>query len=256
MSRYLTPSKIGLLALVSLYTESVVPSAATVPVLSFLVSHILPVNSAKSHGFFGGQSRYVTLAVEDLQRATISLVSGRPGRTIWDLLLDKLWKLNSFDALHVFFDALASLLQKTPEEQRRHEAGDGIESDSNRMRLSRASPIGSFVRRAQLEFTRLQFHDGVALWTKFVAYRAPTLSQWKKRHQTAGHISFDANLQEQHLDSGDGLTNVIYGGLAHGVKHDATVSTEDVEKLLECQIDRMQSTKGWIWRYEHTMTVQ
>ena len=244
MSRYLTPSKIGLLSLVSLYTESVVPSAATIPVLSFLVSHILPVNSATSQDGFLWQSRYVTLAVEDLQTATISLISGRPGRTIWDLLLDKLWKLNSFDALQVFFDTLASLLQKTPEEQRRHDAGDGTGSDTNRMRLSRASPMGSFVRRAQLEFTRLQFHDGVTLWTKFVAYRAPTFSQWKKRNHSADHISFDANLREQHLGPGDPLTNVVYGGLAHGVKHDATFSIEDVEKLLECQIDRMQSTKG------------
>ncbi|KAL9132294.1 MAG: hypothetical protein Q9175_006534 [Cornicularia normoerica] len=185
------------------------------------------------------QSRYVALAIEDFQKATISLVSGIPGRTIWDLLLNKLWKLNSFDALHVFFHTLSSLLEKTPEEQQQ-DAEDAIESNSNSVRLSRASPMGSFVRRAQLEFTRLQFHDGVTLWTDFVAYRAPTLSQWKKRNQAAGHISFDANLQEQHLDLGDRLTNVVYGESAHGFKHDAAISTEDVEKLLEYQTDQMQ----------------
>lgn len=239
MSRYLTPSKIGLLALISLYTESVVPSAATIPVLSFLVSHILPVNSTASQNASSLQSSHVTLTIEDFQKATISHVSGIPGRTIWDLLLNKLWKLNSFDALHVFFDTLSSLLQKTTEEHQQSAEG-GIESNRNHIGLSRASPTGSFVRRAQLEFARLQFHDGVTLWSNFVAYRASTLPQWKKRNQAAGHISFDANLQEEQLDLGDRLTDVVYGGLAHGAKQDASISTEDVEKLLEYQIDQMQ----------------
>lgn len=245
MSRYLTPSKIGLLALISLYTEPVVPSVATIPILSFLASHVLPFSSSYSQNKSSSQLPHVTLAIEDFQEATISHVSGRPGRTIWDLLLDKLWKLNSFDALHVFFHTLSSLLRKTPEEQQQ-QAEDVIESNPNCIRLSRASPLGSFIRRAQLEFTRLQFHDGVTLWRKFVAYRAPTLPQWKKRNQAAGHISFDTNLQEERLDLGDRLTDVVYGELAHGIKHDASISTEDVEKLLEYQIDQMQSTIGLI----------
>lgn len=245
MSRYLTPSKIGLLALISLYSDSVVPSAATIPILSFLVSHVLPISSVASQDKSSLQSRHVTLAVEDFQKATISHVSGIPGRTIWDLLLNKLWKLNSFDALHVFFDTLSLLLQKPPE-QHQQDAEDVIESNPNHIRLSRASPMGSFVRRAQLEFTRLQFHDGVTLWRNFVAYRASTLPQWKKRNQSANHNSFDANLQDEKLDLGDRLTDVVYGELAHGVQHDASVSAEDLETLLEYQIDQMQSTVGFI----------
>ena len=240
MSRYLTPAKIGLLALISLYTESKIPSAAIIPILSFLVSHVLPVNSASSQNKSYLLSHNITLAIGDFQKATISHVSGIPGRTIWDLLLNNLWKVNSFDAFHIFFETLSSLLQKTPEEQQQ-DAEREIDSSFKRMRLSRASPIGLFVRRAQLEFTRLQFHDGVTLWRSFVAYRAPTLPQWKKRNQAAGYISFDANLREEHLNLGDRLTDVVYGGLALGAVHDASVSTEDVEKLLEYQIDQMQS---------------
>lgn len=243
MSRYLTPSKVGLLALISLYAESVVPSAATIPVLSFLVSHVLPISSADVHNKTSQQSRHITLTIGDFQKATISHVSGIPGRTVWDLLLNKLWELNSLDALHVFFDTLSTLLQKTPEgEQQRTEGG--VKSNPNNMRLSRASPLGSFVRRAQLEFTRLPFHDGVALWRHLVAYRAPTLPHWKKRNQ-AGHTSFDANLQDGYLGLEDRLTDIVYGDLAHGIKHDASISTEDVEKLLEHQIDQMQSTVGF-----------
>ena len=245
MSRYLTPSKIGLLALVSLYVESSVPSTAIIPLLSFLVSHILPVNSAASQNNSLLQSRHVTLTIEEFQKATISHVSGIPGRTIWDLLLDKLWKLNSFDALHSFFYNLSSLLQKTPEELQHH-GNDGLNSTSNRMQLSRNSPIGLFVRRAQLEFTRLQFHDGITLWRKFVAYRAPTLPQWKRRNQAVDHMSFDANLKEENVDFGHRLTDVVYGGLAHDAEYDASISTEDVDKLLEYQIDQMQSASGLI----------
>ena len=243
MSRYLTPSKIGLLALISLYVESGVPSTAIIPVLSFLVSHVLPVNSAASQNNSLLQSRHVTLAIEEFQKATVSHVSGIPGRTIWDLLLDKLWKLNSFDALHDFFYTLSSLLQKTPEDVQYH-GDDGLNPTSDCMRLSRNSPIGLFVRRAQLEFTRLQFHDGVTLWRNFVAYRAPTLPQWKRRNQAADHISFDANLKEEQLDFGHRLTDVVYGGLSHGAEYDASISTEDVDKLLEYQIDQMQSASG------------
>jgi len=241
MSRYLTPSKIALLALVSLYTESVIPSAATIPVLSFLVSHILPVNLAASQDRPAIRLRDTTLAFDDFQKATISHVSGIPGRTVWDLLLQKLWKINSFDALHFFFDTLSLLLLSTSEDQQKA-TEDGNDTNPNRMLLSRVSPLGSFVRRAQLEFTRLQFHDGVSLWKNFIAYRTPTFPQWKKRNLTAGNTSFDANLQEDHLELGNRLTDVVYGEPGNDTRYEASVSTEDVETLLRYQVDQMQST--------------
>jgi len=239
MSRYLTPSKVGLLALISLYTESVVPAQATIPVLSFLVSHLLPVTSAASRSEVEPHPHNV-LAIEDFQRTTIAHASGIPGRNVWDLLLHKLWKIDSFDALHVFFDTLSLLLQKLPEEQQR-EIENGVDPNPNRMLLSRASPLGSFVRRAQVEFTRLPFHDGVTLWKTFVSYRAPTLLQWKKRNPSAGNTSFDSNLHDDDLAWGDPLSNVIYRELEHGSRQEASISTEDVEKLLEYQVDHMQS---------------
>lgn len=240
MSRYLTPSKVGLLALISLYTESVVPSPATVPVLSFLVSHILPTPSTASRSEEGPHSRSVPLAIEDFQRTAIAHASGIPGRNIWDLLLHKLWRIDSFDALHVFFDSLVLLLQKSPEEQQKANE-DGLDPNPNRILLSRVSPLGTFVRRAQVEFTRLPFHDGVTLWTTFVSYRAPTLPQWKKRNPSAGNTSFDSNLHENDLAWGDPLTKVIYRELKQETRQEASISTEDVERLLEYQVDHMQS---------------
>lgn len=249
MSRYLTPSKIGLLALISLYTDSVVATASTIPILSFIVSHILPLNASSAQIGATQVDRNVIISVDDFQNATITHASGIPGRTVWDLLLKRLWEINSFDALHMFFDNLSSLVVKTREEQQK-DAENGGTPVIDRMLLSRTSPLGVFVRRAQLEFTRLQFHDTMILWKSYIAYREPTLPMWKKRNAAASKTSFDANLHGNGLGWQDGLTEVLYGDLQEGGGQDGSVSTDDVERLLEFQVDGMQSTSavgGPLW---------
>ena len=240
MSRYLTPSKIGLLALISLYAESVVPSTATIPVLSFIVSHLLPVEFLSSRNDTELPGRSFIITIDSFQKAMITHPSGIPGRTLWDLLLKKLWEINSFDALHVFFDALSFLLDKQPSEGH-VELQDGRVANPKRILLSRGSPLGVFVRRSQLEFTRLQFHDGITLWKSFITYRDPTLTIWRKRNPTAGKMSFDINLSGQPSDFDDGLREIVYGDSLVNTRGDASVSTDDIEKLLEYQIARMQS---------------
>lgn len=236
MSRYLTPSKIGLLALISLYTDFVIPSAATIPILSFLVSHVLPPISVSSPGTFAEPSPNSAASIDALQQATVTHASGIPGRTVWDLLLNKLWEINSFDALHVFFENLSSLLQRPHGDQ--HSEEDSVVRLPH-IRLSRVSPLGAFVRRCQLEFTRLQFHDGVSLWKSFIGYRDPTLLSWKRRHQGIGN-AIDVNIQEDATKT-QRVMNIVYGGSSARVQDAASVSTEDVEKILEFQVDQMQS---------------
>lgn len=237
MSRYLTPSKVGLLALISLYSDSVIPSVATIPILSFLVSHLLPPEPGQLR-IASTVHKYSNKAVIDsLQQVTIGHASGIPGRTVWDLLLNKLWGINSFDALHVFFNNLSSLLEKPREEQ---DAEDVGLQKASQIRLSRASPLGAFVRRSQLEFTRLQFHDGVALWKRFVTYRSPTLPQWRRRHPGVGDNT-DVNLQEAADEPTDRIRHVVYGGPGLEGRKETSFSTDDVEKLLEYQVDQMQS---------------
>ena len=242
MARYLTTSKIGLLALVALYTDSVVPSAATIPLLSFIVSHVLPSDAPKPLHGFDVPARRFAVTIDAFQNATITHASGIPGRTLWDLFLKKLWEINSLDALHVFFNALSLLLVKTREE-RRKDAENGVVQASDKALLSRTSPLGAFVRRAQLEFTRLQFHDRIGLWKAFVTYREPTLGMWKRRNPAAGTTSFDTNLQEDSLLTMGRLIDVVYGDLTDGERQEADVSTDDVEKILEFQVNEMQS--GW-----------
>lgn len=91
------------------------------------------------------------------------------------------------------------------------------------------------MRRAGLEYVRLQFHDAVSLWRSFIQYREPTLSSWKKRNLGAGPLSFDMNLKGLFLQ--DPLVEQVYGRLR---EKDPAVSTDDVERLLEFQVDSMQ----------------
>ena len=251
MSRYLTPSKIGIIALISLYADSVVPSPATVPILSFLVSHLLPVGSSISDDDLVMPSRNFVIAIDHFQKATITHASGIPGRTIWDLLLKKFWEINSFDSLHFFFDNLSLLFVKSREELQTT-GGNGKSADSKRIILSRGSPFGAFVRRAQLEFTRLQFHDVIILWKSFITYRAPTLALWERRNPAAGKLSLDLNLLEDPYNLDDRLTNLLYSDVMNETCKEADVSSDDMEKLLEYQVDQLQSMcREFLWRLEN-----
>ncbi|KAL8873489.1 MAG: hypothetical protein Q9198_007015 [Flavoplaca austrocitrina] len=244
MSRHLTPSKIGLLALIRLYSDGVVPSSATIPILSFLISYLLPVHSHTSQENDSVSQDGFTVSIQKLQSATISYASAIPGRTVWDLLLKLLWAINSLDALHAFFNELPLLLEK-PLDGSLDVPDDPKLLQQKRMLFSRNSPLGAFVRRSQLEFTRLQFHDGNNLWKSLIIYRAPTMAIWKRRNPTAGPRSYDSNLQIEPFDRHGTLSDLLYGNFPPSsskndrLKHGNT-STDDMEKLLDYQVSRMQ----------------
>ena len=240
MSRYLTPSKVALLCLISIYTEGVVPNSSAIHVLSFLVSCLFPIADS---GLSATSKRWdsdATVSVADLEEALVSHASSIPGRSIWDLFLKKIWSLDSCDALEVFFSEISTVLVKTREEQIR-DRDNGLAPETGSMHLSRNSPLGTFVRRAQLEFTRLQFHDSVKLWKSFVKYRLPTYRVWAKKNPSDEQASIDINLLELGLDSSSQLAQVVYGGIEDDAEYERNVSTKDVERLLEFQIGELQS---------------
>lgn len=236
MSRYLTPFRISLLVLITAYSDGLVSSSASISVLSFIVSHLLPIHSKLRERDEGHDQDDFTLSIERLQKATIIHGSAIPGRTVWDLVLKNLWAIASLDALHTFFDDLSYLLEKPVEQGLRQDYSDS--QRPKRMLLSRNSPLGAFVRRAQLEFTRLQFHDGISLWKELVVFRRPTLALWKQRNPGVGSNTFDTNLQQ---DSVDGkLVGLVYGRLSCNTSESIQTSTEDMERILDYQISRMQ----------------
>lgn len=239
MTRYLTPSKIALLCLIAIYTEGVVPNSAAVDILAFLVSCLLPLDPADSSVSTAKWQSQFSISIDDLEDALAGHASSVPGRSVWDLFLRKLWSIDSCDALEVFFADISSMLAKTREEQL-YDRDNGIAPETNRMRLSRCSPLGAFVRRAQLEFTRLQFYDSVKLWKGFVKYRLPTYRAWARKNPSSEQASVDINLLELGLDSGSQLAQVVYGNIEYDSDDEGNVSAKDVERLLEFQISELQ----------------
>lgn len=241
MGRFLTPSKVAILCLISLYTEGVVPNGSVVPILSFIVSHILPINFHKE----GATSPYQrdknhAVALEQFEEILSVYASSIPGRSLWDLFLKKIWSINCCDALEVFFSNVSTVLVKTREEQIQ-DRDNGIEPETDRMLISRTSPLGVFVRRAQLEFVHLQFHDSVKLWRGFIKYRLPTHRSWLKKNPSENQTAIDVNLEELDLDESSYLAKVVYGDIEHDSNDNVGISTKDVERLLDFQVGELQS---------------
>lgn len=254
MPRYLTPVKIGLLALIELYTENQVPTASTIPVLFFITSKILPSSLPKPrnvlpHDDTKSHEQEFLIAAQDFEE----LLSGRscaldlPGRTLWDLFVKKLWEIDSLDALHVFFDNKSRLLAKTKEELKKDEELGILPPAPEVILLSRTSPFGVFVRRAQLEFARLKFQDTTGLWRSFLSWRKSTKAAWAKRNpwftESGDWAAIDSSLLEEPAWMEGELATVAYGDLLEREQDhtEGLVSTDDVEKLLEFQVEQMQS---------------
>lgn len=240
MSRYLTPSKVALLCIISIYTEGVVLNSSAIHVLSFLVASLFPIDSAESSASSRKWEKQCSVSITDLEEALSVHPSSIPGRSVWDLFLKKIWSLDSCDALEVFFSEISEMLVKTREEQI-HDRDNGLALETGTMRLSRCSPLGTFVRRAQLEFTRLQFHDSVKLWKGFVKYRLPTYQMWARRNPSDEQTPVDINLFELDLDPSSELAQVVYGNIEDDSEDEQYVSTKDVERLLEFQVGELQS---------------
>lgn len=238
MTRYLTPSKVALLALITVYTEGVVPNSAIVPVLSFLVSHLLPLDPSKSADQVNNPGDH-TIPIEDFERVTSCLPSSVPGRSIWDIFLKRLWLIDCFDTLEEFITGLTDILVKSREELIR-DRNHGIPPDTRPNRLGRASPLGTFVRRAQLEYTKLRFDDAVELWTAFVGYRMSTYRAWAKRHSRASQSMVDVNLADLGADLASPLAKVVYGEAESGNHIRTGMSMKDIERLLEFQVGELQ----------------
>ncbi|KZM23313.1 APC5 protein [Ascochyta rabiei] len=230
-ARYLTAQKISLLVLLRLYCSSTLPSSATIPILSFVLSTTIPLTSSSARSQQSSASQNPSFSIDSFEDVLQGHASNMPGRTLLDLFLKNMWEMNSFDALHSLFDNLGELLMTPPSSQE----GDVQE----RIYLSKTSPLGVFVRRARLEFDRLQFEDTIALWTSFVKYRAPT-AQWTKRLAGLAAAGIDAVIGEMGMQEGDDVYDIAYGDLNEPQNGTQGVSLDDLDRILEFQLDRLQ----------------
>lgn len=237
MSRYLTPSKLTLLTLALIYTEGMVPTSGTVPILSFLISHIVPNVSSSSR--VSSSERIHVIKVEDFESALSTLPSAIPGRTLWDLFLKKLWSIDCSHALDQLMSNALYMISKS-REQLQKERDENIQPEPSG-RISRISPLGAFIRRAHLEYMRLQFADAAALWQKFIIYRRPTRQAFEKKKPHDGLNGLDVNLSDLQLDGSHQIAQILYGRLEDDDEGSKDfMSTHDVERLMELQVSELQ----------------
>ncbi|KAG8167444.1 hypothetical protein KVR01_003133 [Diaporthe batatas] len=245
MSRFLMPSDVGLLVLVELYTEGAVPGRGIIPILSFLASHTgtdVDRDPPGPQGLWRKAQDDIDLvkSIKTFESLLLpfSAAVGLPGRRLWDLFLSKLWAINSLDALHDFFDRRASLLATKKDIQ--HMIDPEPAAQTSRIPLLANSPLALFVRRAQLEFNRLQFSDASGLWKDLIVYRQPTASAWARRNPSSGAARFDKVLEICSQDWGDGAASI--GAIAYGdlTSSDIAVSAHCLDRLIEFQVAQMQ----------------
>ncbi|CAO2657662.1 Nn.00g037880.m01.CDS01 [Neocucurbitaria sp. VM-36] len=231
--RYLTAQKISLLVLTRLYCSSTLPSSATISVLSFILSNNIPAVSSSARARHSSilDQHDASFSIDAFEDVLQGHASSMPGRTLLDLFLKHMWEMNSFDALHDLFDNLQELVSPPPPGSQEAEAPD-------RIYLSKTSPLGAFVRRARLEFTRLQFDDSMKLWSSFIKYRAPT-AQWTKRLAGLASGGVDVVVSEMGLRHGDDVYEVAYGHLEEDEEGEG-MSLEDLDRVLDFQLDRLQ----------------
>ena len=239
MARYLTPSKISLLALATLYDDGVIPTTSCVPILGFLISLIAPDGKASASP--DDFEPAVPLIV--FETALSKHASIQPGRSVYDLLLKRLWSIDCSDALDSFIEDLPRRLTQSREVILRQREAGLMESPTTG-RIIRTSPLGSFMRRCHLEYMRLQFQEAVKLWQAFILYRAPTRPAFEKKNATEGSNALDINLSELQIDASHPLAGIMYGSLVDDEPKMPSTSVYDVEKLLEFQVSEMQRLGG------------
>jgi len=219
MPRYLTAPKLALLLLVDTYTTLDLSPPARQTILDFLASRILTSSDFSSSSL---NSRFVLATADDISGfadALASLPAYVPGRSVYDFFLVGVWGLDGLDAVVEFVrrvaEGVGSPLSTTA-------VNDG---EAALPKISRASPLGQFIRRCNVEFTRLQFADAQALWSSFASFRSSSYSTWAIRNPEAAQ-----NLQ---------FSDPPWSSYSQ-TSAQAQTSTEDTSLLLSFSIHHLQ----------------
>lgn len=217
MPRFLTPSRICLLVLIELYLSGEVATSSRLKLLNCIADNI-ETSTAQGDEGLSSLPWSEMLAFEAILSPLQSVM---PGRSLFDLFLQKVWSLTSLDSIYSLFERLAILIQSS-----------ATESQPSTTRVSRASPLGQCIRRCSVDFTRLPFEDSHALWHALVLYRAPSLSAWAAKHGESQRM-WEGEASEE---------NDLVPPLPQ-VENDvrpALICSEDTEGLIAFSIEKLQ----------------
>jgi anaphase-promoting complex subunit 5 len=238
MPRYLTPSKVGLLALTILYVQDEVPTSKSVAVLDFLTTYVVP--NGRSSPSRSATEYDSTLSLSAFEKHLAGLASVMPGRSVYDAFLRRLWSIDCSYALESFFEVLPSLLRKS-REQIIYEREQGIKTEEQTAKIIRTSLLGAFIRRCYLEYTRLQFEDSVELWQQLITYRASSRIQYERKNPPTKRNLLDSNLSSFGIDASHHMVQIMYGKQLDQGDISPAYSAHDTDRLLEFQVSEMQS---------------
>jgi len=238
-SRSLTPVNLCLLQLILFYCRNHIPTDGTIPILSYLATQLLPVRRADSVVAAPSKTNIDARNLDDLRRllSPYRAFPTHDAKNLWVHFVDSLWDVCDIDHFFTWVNNFSKLLV----EQVLSGRIDVHETRPRHVVLSKNSLLGVFVRRAVLEFEQLQFHDVATLWQDFDAYRAVTADF----HGQGLSTSLDSTVRATNygFDNMADARILAIIGQNYNKAHDrfSTSSTRDTQRLLEFQIDEMQS---------------
>jgi anaphase-promoting complex subunit 5 len=223
MPRFFTPARVCLLVLIRLY-QSDCSSNSSLDLLDFIARHTL-LTSTQDAGVGILQDRQLLFSsdITALASTLQQWSTVQPGRNVYDVFLHTVWtELHGLDSLHELVTASKESTMV------------GVNSTASyKTPFTPSSPIGQFVRRCYVEFTRLQFSDLEALWLAFTTYRAPSYEKWAAKNPDA------AELAKEEVAS-----NAVGGASSEPTSRStvpaSTASAVDTEILLGYAIHQLQ----------------
>lgn len=115
-----------------------------------------------------------------------------------------------------------------------------------RQPVSPHSPVGQFLRRCNLEYVRLQFHDAQHLWEDFLLFREPSRSAWAARNPDHGTATVDlgvlpvSSTPEMQLHPSSILVDRLHRRYVDS--GDALPSQDELENMIQFQLEHLQSS--------------
>jgi anaphase-promoting complex subunit 5 len=210
MARYLTPAKIGTLIIVESYLQNRENPKSDSKLLGLITQQLHPAINCQD-GSDGPPEDASAFAA-----SLASIPSNFPGRTHYDDFVHAAWTTADLDQLHHLFDRLYGIL--TPE-------------DPEDRKVTPASPIGHFIRRCNVEWTRLRFADSLALLNAYKSYIESTWESWARTQPEAAqaYASKDSNV--------DSVPGAISGVLSTEAP---MISSDDIDIALSTSIHSLQ----------------
>jgi len=225
-----------------MYCDSLTPSEATLPILSFIAKRVINNTTSPSGQSTSESDIDLSFALKDFENLLSSLPASNDGIPLLEWYNMFLWNARSIDAFFMIFEDLEDLFAPTdiiadsPSKRPRQRRL------TPRITLSATSLLGIFIRRTKVEFERLQFVDVMELWNDFVAYRGEENFYMKKTDYDVHDTQ--RSFEEIDFRSRGRIFDMIGNGTGPVSRKDERLSTVDVGHLLEFQIDGMQSMRG------------